>query len=67
MDIAWHEKCLINRFNSLERQQLELIAMETKFTKDVKEFNHYKNQICKAKSMSKDSFDSEKFMKKERP
>ena len=65
--IEWHEDCLINTKHSAKilREQAER-AIEAADNAE-KRVAFYEIQIETAKRMKKDGFDSEKFLKKQKP
>ena len=65
--INWHEECLQNRFSSLSKRELELKAMQERVERDTRQYLFYARQIHQARIRGMDSFDSERFLLKEKP
>ena len=65
--IEWHEKGLVNRENSLQREA-ERLDRELLELGKFRENNMFLSlQVESAKAKGKDGFDSELFMKKQNP
>lgn len=64
MPIEWHEGSLacLERYIRSEEELIKRLLEQIKRHKE--EFDFYSSQIEYAKSLSKDGFDAEKFMKK---
>lgn len=60
--IAWHEECLKNWLESIERKRGEIERMQYGLEDSERGAKYLALQISSAKRIGKDGFDSERFM-----
>lgn len=59
--IEWHEECLQNTFDYLDRMNEEILALYSKYEKAMNDAMYYQKQINRAKKLGKKKFDSNIF------
>lgn len=60
--IEWHERCLENMKRTLERDEQSLSDLQSRVDDLNNKISFYASQICRAKLMGKDGFDSDRFL-----
>lgn len=65
--VEWHEECLANMRNHLQRERDELERKMASVERTKNQVSEYARQIIRAKEEGLAEFDSDRYMKKRKP